>query len=135
MFSIFQFFQIYTTLATDYSSTVQSKKKTSKNMSSKTVDIPATTSYIVVMTGSAGSVYQPLNQQQLISPLFPNFASQTAVKQQHQHQLTIPGTSVPLPLQPLVNFSPNHISGMSDVLTSSHQVALITKVQTSLLFV
>ena len=93
-------------------------------MSSKNVDVPATTSYIVVMTGSAGSVYQPLNQQQLISPLFPNFASQTVVKQQNQHLLTIPGTSVPLPLQPLVNFSPNHISGMSDVLTSSHQVAL-----------
>ena len=120
------FFQIYTTLATDYSSTVQAKKKTSKTLSSKNVDVPATTSYIVVMTGSAGSIYQPLHQQQLTLPHFPNYSSHPVIKQQ-PHQLTVPGTSVPLPLQPLMNLSPNHICGISDVVSSSEQVMQISK--------
>jgi hypothetical protein len=76
---------------------------------------PPTTSYIVVMTGSAGSIYQPL--QHANNALLPSFAILP------QRPLTIPGTSVPLPLQPLANFSPNHhpLSDhpMSDLLSNN----------------
>jgi hypothetical protein len=75
---------------------------------------PPTTSYIVVMTGSAGSIYQPL---QHANSTLPSFAILP------QRPLTIPGTSVPLPLQPLANFSPNHhpLSDhpMSDLLSNN----------------
>jgi len=101
-------------------------------MSTKISDIPTTTtSYIVVMTGNAGSVYQPLQQQQQqchnnTAQLFANFG--TPQTPQPTRQLTVPGTCVPLPLQPLVNFSPNHqfAAGIhSDLLSSSHQVSML----------
>jgi hypothetical protein len=107
-------------------------------MSTKIADVPTTTtSYIVVMTGNAGSVYQPLQQQHQqqqqqchnnTAQIFANFgtAPQTA---QPTRQLTVPGTCVPLPLQPLVNFSPNHqfSAGLhSDLLSSSHPVLLFS---------
>jgi hypothetical protein len=87
---------------------------TSKLMNDVSSQQPPTTSYIVVMTGSAGSIYQPL---QHANNALPSFAILP------QRPLTIPGTSVPLPLQPLANFSPNHhpLSDhpMSDLLSNN----------------
>ena len=94
------------------------KKKFPKNVEMS----PTTTSYIVVMTGAAGTVYQPC---QVSSPTLnlstPNFcattttataaaAATTSISTTQNHRpLTVPGTNIPLPLQPLTSFSPNNV--------------------------
>ena len=108
------------------SSIASMKKKTSK--AAKVEISPSTTSYFVVVTGSAGAIYQPC---QVASPSLNlstmNFLASpaaTSPTQQHQpqpRQLTLPGTNVPLPLQPVSSFSPtNNVMSMStDLLSTS----------------